>query len=378
MGFRCPGCARLAALLPAALVSAALKMPLRSVQRKQQQGPEHAGEGRKAPAPPPQVKRRRAKLKKALLKCTNRTARGIRVAAELNSVPLSTIRRDVRTIGGKSFRRPKGPAHFPEDKPKRLVCAHNILKLANKILSSDEKTFDRTAAGACYRYEYVLRDEGQERRPRTMMKSEGVNVWGAIGPNGFKCFYILPSAAECAKIPRHFKYAVVRPKKDANEKRGRPRKALADTAKGKRARKGMDSELFIDKVLVPLKRKFGKKLKKSKLHFIQDGWSGHTSAETRQWLQKHWKELALFPSWSPRSPDLNVIELVWARLEVMVNEAGPIASTEELKRRLLKAFKEIDTRNIYDQAVPRAKECIRIGGGIVTDDYRLKARRGTK
>ena len=90
----------------------------------------------------------------------------------------------------------------------------------------------------------------------------------------------------------------------------------------KGSRKRGPVPIIQDDDLSPLKRKV-LKVRFSQDTFMQDGARGHTSNSTESWLEDnlpaHWTFTPRY-SWPPNSPDLNIIENVWAILQDMVIE----------------------------------------------------------
>ena len=52
--------------------------------------------------------------------------------------------------------------------------------------------------------------------------------------------------------------------------------------------------------------------------------SKHTSAVTRKWLDSH--HITTLP-WAPNSPDMNILENVWDRLDQKVHSRNPLPRT---------------------------------------------------
>jgi hypothetical protein len=60
--------------------------------------------------------------------------------------------------------------------------------------------------------------------------------------------------------------------------------------------------------------------------FVQDGAPCHTSRHTMRYLES--KNINVQTSWPPRSPDLNVAELIWAYMSPKVAEYYPSDRSE--------------------------------------------------
>ena len=60
--------------------------------------------------------------------------------------------------------------------------------------------------------------------------------------------------------------------------------------------------------------------------FMQDNAPCHKSASTLTYLER--KKVCLLSDWPPQSPDLNIIENLWAQLKRKVSERFPRNSSE--------------------------------------------------
>lgn len=109
-------------------------------------------------------------------------------------------------------------------------------------------------------------------------------------------------------------------------------------------------------------------LRKSKKYvFQQDGARPHTANLTQGWLKKLPKHVRGLPKeeWPARSPDLNLIEQLWAILNNKVIEKLPY-SRDDLKEVLKQEWWAIDQqviRNLYNGMPNRVEQCIAKEGG---------------
>lgn len=107
--------------------------------------------------------------------------------------------------------------------------------------------------------------------------------------------------------------------------------------------------------------------KKTKYIFQQDGASPHTCNWTQAWLKKLPKHIRGLTKkeWPARSPDLNLIERLWAILQNKVVERLP-QSRDDLKKVVEDEWWAIDQqviRNLYSGMQHRVEKCIAKEGG---------------
>lgn len=129
---------------------------------------------------------------------------------------------------------------------------------------------------------------------------------------------------------------------------------------------GMNTERYIDQVLIPVVSGAYGDLKRSRryMYFQQDNASCHKSKKTLRWFGKEQVQLFFHP---PNSPDLSPIENLWPVLKHRIrSRPHPPTSTEELKRAVQEAWDSvtIDEINTLVQSMPnRVKDVLSAKGG---------------
>ena len=102
--------------------------------------------------------------------------------------------------------------------------------------------------------------------------------------------------------------------------------------------------------------------------FMQDGAPCHTAKKVQQWFDDHpW--VTLLP-WAPQSPDMNIIENLWTLLKQEVAKLPAATNREELKERILSAWKNLGRRrdalkNLCDSMPRRVSALVQSRGGPI-------------
>ena len=75
--------------------------------------------------------------------------------------------------------------------------------------------------------------------------------------------------------------------------------------------------------------------------------------------------ITVLKNWPPYSPDLNIIEVIWAKMKKRVQSASP-ASVEQLKKVIIDVWQElsIETINKLVQSIPRRLEYVAANDGL--------------
>lgn len=312
------------------------------------------------------IRKRREAVAKCIREEHCKVASTVRRTLQLSEC-CETIRRDLRSIGAKARVRPKSMTMKPGDEQKRLAYARKLLRdpwWKQNCVLSDEKSFDLCDRGQ--RFEWVL--PGERRRVRGQSHTTSVNFFGALGPNGFKFLCVVPPPSELGE--KHFRYEIVKPKANPNERRGRPRMPVAQLAKNKRARRGFDSEAFIDCVLKPWQRLRGspKSMRgtrwKSQYTLMHDN-CGPWSEVVRTWCASNGIKTQPYKM-AARFADCNVVENMWSRLQYAVNRDGVPRTKQELISKVFRAFAELDTQRLYADFELRLKRVVQEGGRLLS------------
>jgi transposase len=294
-----------------------------------------------------------------------------KVASEVKKIlhlPQSTrtILNDIKANGGKCYRMQRGPIPSPGDYANRKAWCAAQLKdptYGTTSVFCDEKLFGLSQKGL--KIEHVYR--GQPRRNRAVGHTPYINMFAAIGPNGNLFLKRVPSPAELGQ--RHHRYVVAQPKANPHETRGRKR--LRPDQKKQKARRGMDSEAFIDHILIPLQRVFRHK----DFKLVVDNATPHVSKMTANWCKSKRMNIVRL---SPRSPDINITENVWSALETAVWRRGVPKDLAELEKWVLDEGKRLKLSHLYDTVRPRTAEVHALGGKLLDDGWRKMENRSKK
>jgi transposase len=233
------------------------------------------------------------------------------------------VRRDLRAVGMKPWSTGRGPKLTDTDKARRLKFARAMLRKGKaylgRIMFSDEKYFDM-----------------QTKRHVKLWGREAPPHGGSMVQKGATVFVL------------GFISATTRILEFVN--------CPTDTTTGKK--KGLDSE------------RYGKLLTKHKAvlkrHvFQQDNASPHTKLKKSGFFKR-----ARIPviDWPAHSPDLNVIETLWAVLADKVRRKGPVG-VRELEEFVKTAWREVKVstvRGLCEEFHTRLKVCVQEKGNLVT------------
>lgn len=185
-----------------------------------------------------------------------------------------TVRRDLKSLGLVSRVRPVVTA-YESDAVARLTFARRYLSLDPRVvLFSDEKIFDTN--NHSHRLSWVVKGA----KPPSRLVSRWpcrVHVWGVIGV-GFRSLVILPEGCK------------------------------------------LDKDAYIRRCL----SKICKTTVEKGYYFLQDGAACHRAAI--KYLTE--KKVKMFDNYPARSPDFNMIETVWAKLQKDVWELRPSNRSE--------------------------------------------------
>ena len=231
-----------------------------------------------------------------------------------------TVLRYLSHEGIVSRVRPRRPKSRPGDEEKRVkFSVHQLSEIFENpnrgYIFSDEKIFDSNQRGE--RRQFVMK--GSHPRPRFKQHwAPKVMVWGAIGIN-FRKLVIF----------------------DVGEK--------------------ITSKVYVEKVLPHVIARIDENRHEV---FIHDGAKPHTALCTKKYLCEHQIQA---PEWPPRSPDLNVIENLWAVVEKKLPENRG-EDSKELAKSVLKAWNSISQATINSLVQDfenRLARCVELRGGFV-------------
>lgn len=236
---------------------------------------------------------------------------------ELNNrgmnVSRSTVRRDLINIGMVARRRGRAPARYDGDEQKRLTFARvHVRDDVTQLLFSDEKYVHGNDSQV-----WQWHAPGTQALPREYERWKcKLHVWGMIGI-GVKKLVFLPV--------------------------------------GER----VDSSSYIKTCMKPHLQTLRGKV------FMQDGARAHTASTSIAWFKRN--RIEVMDDWPPRSPDLNPIELLWARLQQKITEAG-VTDPDSMKQLVQDAWDAIpqaDIDHLVCGFTKRLRACIRGAGRTI-------------
>ena len=116
----------------------------------------------------------------------------------------------------------------------------------------------------------------------------------------------------------------------------------------------LDRSGFIDEAKTDFNGKF---------LFQQDNARAHVSRYTKRFMAA--RGVPLLPDWPPYSPDLNIIEVIWAIMKQRVQNQKP-ETIEELKEAILHVWDELsfETIDCLIASIPRRLEYVRNHSGL--------------
>jgi hypothetical protein len=251
------------------------------------------------------------------------------VARKLGNVSAKTVCRDLKHLGMKQWATGVGPQLKPEDKRVRVRLARRMLRMNksefDRMMFSDEKIFD-------------------------LQTKRFVKLWGTRPPTGV-------SGSHVQGGPHVFVLGFM----------SRTAKRLVFIDEGT-----MTADVY-ERQLMAYSRVIKRHI------FQQDNASPHATVVRRGFFEK---QKIRRVHWPPYSPDLNVIETLWAILADKVKKRGPLGG-RELKDFIREAWSSVTNaqmRGLVGEFRDRLRVCVEQGGGLVTRTLlkAFRARAGKK
>lgn len=242
-------------------------------------------------------------------------ARGIRVG-------LSTVRRDLLSLGLKAYRRRPACALTPaEVKTRERFCKATLRKSKqwfNSLVFSDEKWFDANDHGDTH--EWLPKGRRQQCTVREHIQSPPkVLVWACIGVN-FRKLVVVNFEGPGLTSPEYCNQCL-----------------------GQLSRGDMKGRVL-----------------------MQDGAKIHWTDEVKEFA-KSVLRVPLLAGWPSHSADLNPIEHLWSMVSRRVAQRGPFGK-EELTAYVTEEFERVSTDVVNNLVVSfrrRCEECVKVGGAQV-------------
>lgn len=220
----------------------------------------------------------------------------------------STVRRDMIASGLVAKKKPKGPKRYEGDEQRRVGFARKFLKVdPRRIRFSDEKLIDCNETSP--QWQWCTVKETPERREYEKF-SPKLHIWGCIGWNY---------------------------------------KHLVFLEKG-----GVTADTYVDQCLKSCKRE----LQKKDVLLLHDNARPHVAQSTQAWLKSN--VINIVEEFPPRSPDLNVIELLWSRLGRLVASNRP-TTERNLRKYVVDSWNEISQSDVNKLCLTfpkRLSQCI--------------------
>jgi hypothetical protein len=186
--------------------------------------------------------------------------------------------------------------------------------------------------------------QGEERRAYTVNHASCVNVYAGVTKYGMTAMHVVAGTT------------------------GHKSSYLNKKGSGARNITAMEYKDVLTKTLLPKGRQIFAAQGISDWVFQQDNDPTHKVAHdvVATYNHKHACNVSLLPSWPPSSPDLSLIENVWAYLQARMNAKGCKTFAEfksELKKEM-KAVPQSYTKKLFAGMQRRLQECINKEGNL--------------
>jgi DDE superfamily endonuclease len=231
-------------------------------------------------------------------------------------------------------------------KEKRFAFATaNLNRDWGKVLFTDRKRFYLNYPGSKVKpARWVFEGEVQEGGVFQPTNPQCVNVYAGISPYGMTLMHVV---AGTSKHTTNYK-----------TKQGKPARSITSA----------EYKQVLQQTLLPEGARLFTKRGINTWHLQQDNDPTHGVAGevVKQWNQSHGSCAQLLPNWPPSSPDLNIIENVWAWVQQKVNQQG-CPCFDQFKQAIEAAIAEVPEdmiSNLYKSMHTRLELVIANGGGL--------------
>jgi hypothetical protein len=259
------------------------------------------------------------------------------LAARGTRVSRTTVWNDLQAMGKKAYVRSKSSRLTNAHRKGRVDFCKRLLRqprVLARLVMSDEKFFTGKQSGRLWQWVprggYVLPRPDEQGGPSQL-------VWGCLGPYGFL----------------RLRQVVLQTLRDEDE--GTRRQVRRET---------MTRDKYEKSVLPPVLRE----LRDKDYVLQQDGAAAHEGLAKAAAQGRRWAGVEVLPHWPANSPDLSVIETVWALLARAVRHEAPWGEGQiwEAVERCAASIPRKTLVELHAEIAVRLQLCVELRGAVVT------------